>query len=238
MEEMLPAGVPLEIRLGLSNPVISPTQKDNIWSFRAFSRASGFDELLNVNLNVTGFKVFGEFSLSYAVATVLAPVSPSILAVWIKLKSELRPEDGVNNLVRIWYPKAFQPRPGLGDFCQDFQLFHDPNREGVAGFTAVSTETATVTYLPIPSGTECFHFYDQQSGLIHIHISLSLSIYIYIYIYISISIYLSLYIYIYRERDLSLSLCIYIYVYVHVSISISLYLSLYMICACTVITRA
>lgn len=165
VEEMLPAGVPLEIRLGLSNPVISPTQKDNIWSFRAFSRASGFDELLNVNLNVTGFKVFGEFSLSYAVATVLAPVSPSILAVWIKLKSELRPEDGVNNLVRIWYPKAFQPRPGLGDFCQDFQLFHDPNREGVAGFTAVSTETATVTYLPIPSGTECFHFYDQQSGL-------------------------------------------------------------------------
>jgi len=165
VEEVLPAGVPLEIRLGLSNPQISPTQMGNVWTFEAMSRASGVDEVLNVNLNVTGFKVFGEFSLSYIAATVLAPVSPSILAVWIKLKSELRPTIGVDNKLRIWMPRAFVPRPPLGTQCLDFKLTHNPNREGVAGFAAVSTETATVTFLPIPSGTECSHKYDQQSGL-------------------------------------------------------------------------
>ena len=47
--------------------------------FFAFEANTAFPVRLNVNLNVTGFKIFGEFSGAYVTGTVLSPLAQNVV---------------------------------------------------------------------------------------------------------------------------------------------------------------
>eukprot|EP00913_Durusdinium_trenchii_P001781 g1650.t2 len=127
IEEGYPANVPLVIILGLSNPEISPTRQRNVWTFEALSLSSGSEVLLNVNLNVTGFKIFGEFSGAYVTGTVLSPLAQNVVGIWFNLKSPLKAslETGQTSQMRLWLPPTFQPLPDNRPTCTR-SCFHLP----------------------------------------------------------------------------------------------------------------
>ncbi|CAK9070289.1 unnamed protein product [Durusdinium trenchii] len=161
IEEGYPANVPLVIILGLSNPEISPTRQRNVWTFEALSLSSGSEVLLNVNLNVTGFKIFGEFSGAYVTGTVLSPLAQNVVGIWFNLKSPLKAslETGQTSQMRLWLPPTFQPLPDCGTALNLFSLSYDVGRELVK-----NPFPTTISYLSLPSGTYCFDGYDEASG--------------------------------------------------------------------------
>jgi len=173
LEERIPADEDIEIGIIMSNPSISPPRPVNIWTFEASSSRTGEDVLLNVNYNVSGFKIFGEFSRAEVMATVLSPLSDSIIGVWFVLKSALeRVAFSISKGMRIWMPKGFRPNPTprppvyapLG--CNDFSFSYNPNREGVAGFPS------TIDYIELPSGSYCSTHWDQSYEQFYVYISI------------------------------------------------------------------
>lgn len=167
IEESYAANTPLVLTLGLSNPRITPRRADNVWTFEAFSLASGTQERLNVNLNVTGFKIFGEFSKAAVTATVLSPNAQTIVGAWFSLKSVL--SASTSSEMKIWMPKGFVPVLDCGG--KQFQPTYNPNREGVK-----NQFPSTNTYFPLPSGTECYDRYDTGSDQYFIQLKIDLMI--------------------------------------------------------------
>ncbi|OLP96858.1 Pentatricopeptide repeat-containing protein, chloroplastic [Symbiodinium microadriaticum] len=167
IEEGYPADIPLVVILGLSNPEISPTRVNNIWTFEAFSLSTGEEQLLNVNLNVTGFKIFGEFSGAYVTGTVLSPLATNVVGIWLNLKSPLRAslDTGQTSQMRLWLPPTFQPLPDCGNAL--FSLSYDVGRELVKNPFPI-----TISYLSLPSGTYCFDRYDEISGQWYVELTI------------------------------------------------------------------
>jgi len=161
IEEAYPANVPLVVILGLSNPEISPTRANNVWTFEAFSLSSGSSVLLNVNLNVTGFKIFGEFSGAYVTGTVLSPLAQNVVGIWFNLKSPLKAslETGQTSQMKLWLPPTFLPLADCGTALNLFSLSYDVGRELVK-----NPFPTTISYLSLPSGTYCYDGYDEVSG--------------------------------------------------------------------------
>jgi len=112
IEEALPANTELDLTLGLGNPPITPRRADNVWTFEAFSLSSGSQVLLNVNLNVTGFKIFGEFSGAYVTGTVLSPDALNVVGARFSLKSVLSASS--SSRMKIWMPPGFIPEENCG----------------------------------------------------------------------------------------------------------------------------
>lgn len=173
LEERIPAGVDMDINIIMSNPDISPSRATNIWTFEASSSRTGPNVILNVNYNVSGFKIFGEFSRADISPTVLSPKSDSIIGVWFVLKSALaRYPFGVRKALRIWLPKNFLPNPAprpplyTALNCVDFSLKYNPNREGVDGFPS------TISYIDIPSGSYCTTHWDKSYGQYYVSVSI------------------------------------------------------------------
>eukprot|EP00930_Biecheleria_cincta_P055124 TRINITY_DN41486_c0_g1_i1.p1 TRINITY_DN41486_c0_g1~~TRINITY_DN41486_c0_g1_i1.p1 ORF type:complete len:2351 (-),score=301.60 TRINITY_DN41486_c0_g1_i1:61-7113(-) len=167
IEESYPANTPLVLTLGLSNPRITPRRAENVWTFEAFSLASGQSQRLNVNLNVTGFKIFGEFSKAAVTATVLSPNAQTIIGAWFSLKSVLSASS--SSQMKIWMPKGFVPVLDCGG--KQFQPTYNPNREGVK-----NPFPSTNTYFPLPSGTECYDRYDVGSDQYYIELRIDLMV--------------------------------------------------------------
>ncbi|CAK9029442.1 Pentatricopeptide repeat-containing protein [Durusdinium trenchii] len=117
--------------------------------------------VLNVNLNVTGFKIFGEFSGAYVTGTVLSPLAQNVVGIWFNLKSPLKAslETGQTSQMRLWLPPTFQPLPDCGTALNLFSLSYDVGRELVK-----NPFPTTISYLSLPSGTYCFDGYDEASG--------------------------------------------------------------------------
>lgn len=160
-EETIPANVPMEITVALSNPDILPSKRENIWTFEAFSRATGQDVLLNCNYNVTGFKIFAEYSAAHISGSFTAPGNPNIIGVWFVLKSELI----ITPLsdFRIYLPPGYRPMPVCGEpnrgpgspDVQVFKLAYDPNR-----IPNDNPFPSGVDFFPMPSGIDCYDEYD------------------------------------------------------------------------------
>jgi len=159
IEEMMVANEDLEITLGLSNPGISPPRFYNIWTFEAFGTESGEKFLRNVNMNVTGFKIFGEFSRAAITGTVLSPTANNVVAAWFVLKSALDyiPKPSGSQM-KIWMPRGFVPRFQCGGV--DFKYEYNKFRTGMSNPFPVEK-----TYFPLPSGTECYDRYDSAKDL-------------------------------------------------------------------------
>ncbi|CAJ1360951.1 unnamed protein product [Effrenium voratum] len=169
IEEGYPANIPLVVILGLSNPEISPTRARNVWTFEAMSLSSGQEELLNVNLNVTGFKIFGEFSGAYVTGTVLSPLAQNVVGIWFNLKSPLKAslETGQTSQMRLWLPPTFQPLPDCGTSLNLFSLSYDVGRELVK-----NPFPTTIAYMSMPSGSYCYDFYDDVSGQYYVELTI------------------------------------------------------------------
>jgi len=167
IEESLPANTPLVLILGLGNPPITPRRADNVWTFEAFSLSSGNQELLNVNLNVTGFKIFGEFSGAYVTGTVLSPDALNVVGARFSLKSGL--SASWSSRMKIWMPPGFIPEENCGGPL--FSPSYNPNREGVK-----NAFPNTISYFPLPSGTDCSAEYDENSEQHYILLRIDLMI--------------------------------------------------------------
>lgn len=155
VEEAFEAGVELEVTVSLSNPLISPSMVDNVWTFETSSEESGGWTILNCNYAATGFKIYGEFASTQVTGAVLSPTAKNIVAVWFVLKSIL-PFSSTSRM-RIWMPRGFVPKHQCG--IGDFKLDYNKNREGVK-----NPFPAEKTYFPLPSGTECYDHIDTESG--------------------------------------------------------------------------
>jgi hypothetical protein len=161
VDTAIPANLPLEISIILTNPDISPQPEDNIWTFETFSTFSGTEERINCNLLVEGFKVFGEFSEGEITGTVLSPVAATIIGVRFMLKSQLT--RSTSSQFKVWMPRTWRARPGDdGRSCADFSLSYNPNREGV---TNAFVLPGGATFVDMPSGTVCIFGYDSDSDL-------------------------------------------------------------------------
>ncbi|CAE8590604.1 unnamed protein product [Polarella glacialis] len=154
IEETIVAGTALTLTLGMSNPQITPPRQDNIWTFEAFSAQSGTKTLLNCALNITGFKIFGEFSGAYVTGTVLSPNAQNMVGVWFSLKSILAAS--ASSQMKIWMPKGWVPLFECGGRL--FSSSYNPNKEGVK-----NPFPSNINYFPLPSGTECYDKYDEAS---------------------------------------------------------------------------
>eukprot|EP00933_Yihiella_yeosuensis_P044196 TRINITY_DN39290_c0_g1_i1.p1 TRINITY_DN39290_c0_g1~~TRINITY_DN39290_c0_g1_i1.p1 ORF type:complete len:1135 (-),score=188.56 TRINITY_DN39290_c0_g1_i1:127-3045(-) len=158
IEEVLPAKTNLVVTIGLSNPPITPRRAANIWTLEAFSLASGAKVRLNCNLNMTGFKIFGEMGQAFVTGTVLSPNAQNIIGVWFSLKSQLTYNmQNPNSQMKIWFPPGFRLLRNCGGDL--FRLNYNPNREGIK-----NQFPNTVKYYPLPSGTDCFDRFDDKSG--------------------------------------------------------------------------
>lgn len=84
-----------------------------------------------MNLNVTGFKIFGEFSGAYVTGTVLSPLAQNVVGIWFNLKSPLRAslETGQTSQMKLWLPPTFQPLFECGTPENLFSLSYDVGRE-------------------------------------------------------------------------------------------------------------
>jgi hypothetical protein len=74
------ANTPYEITIGMSNGAISPNRVTNVWKVEAYSyNAPGYSVgekvRLNINHDVEGFKIFGDFSVAQVTANVLSPTA-------------------------------------------------------------------------------------------------------------------------------------------------------------------
>lgn len=161
IEEAFPADLPLDVTVSLSNPGISPPSLDNIWSFETTSFSTGTAVKKNTNLNVSGFKIFGEFANAQINGAVLSPTATNIVGAWFILKSLLPRTD--TSRMKIWLPPGFIPLHECGTATGEFKYEYNKNREGVK-----NPFPQEISYFPIPSGTECYDRYDDESGLWYI----------------------------------------------------------------------
>jgi len=161
IEEAFPADLPLDVTVSLSNPEISPPNLQNIWTFQTSSFATGVEVKQNTNLNVSGFKIFGEFANAQITGAVLSPTAKNIVGAWFILKSAL-PASATSRM-KIWLPPGFIPLHECGTATGEFKLEYNKNREGVK-----NPFPQEKSYFPIPSGTECYDKYDVESGLWYI----------------------------------------------------------------------
>jgi len=181
IEETILADEDITVTILMSNPGITPSRTINIWTFEAYSSSTGSEVIENVNYNVSGFKIFGEFSRGAILPTVLSPSSTSVICVWFNLKSvlpivdqaDLDPDEpqGLPKALRIWLPKGFLPDPAPKaplyefEYCSDdFSLSYEPSREGVDSFSS------TIDFLDLPSDSHCENHYDQDYGQYYIYI--------------------------------------------------------------------
>jgi len=164
-DEALPANVPLLIDVGITNPDQSPASTDNIWQFEASSFATGKWVQLNCNRNASGFKIFGQMGSAQITASVLSPTANTIIGVWFVLKSVLKYSD--TSRMKIWMPVGWKPlhQCGTGHEIYPFSRTYNPNREGVK-----NSFPSTMTFFEIPSGTDCYDYFDADSGQYYIEL--------------------------------------------------------------------
>jgi hypothetical protein len=115
-EDSLVRDTTLEITVTLSNPPISPAEEYNIWKFETFNIAGQRSpKRLDCNLDVPGFRIFGEFRKippPQIVSHIPAPGQKNIIGVWFVLESPLPASD--TSYLRIWLPRNFAPEPECG----------------------------------------------------------------------------------------------------------------------------
>jgi len=107
---------------------------------------------LNVNYDVEGFKIFGEFSIAQVRGIILAPLANNIIAVWFNLKSDLLPLSEI----RVYMPEGWTTQTEDGP-CQDFSFSYNKNREYKDRFPVENR------YIEIPSGTYCDNGFNPDS---------------------------------------------------------------------------
>lgn len=157
--------VQYEVVIGLSNGEIAPPVKDNIWSFEVYSKATAVEELVNVNRNVTGFKIFGEFGTAQVVSSVLAPEADTVIGVWFVLKSVL--EASPTTRIMVWMPPGFVPL----DFCGPGA----PRQYNVATDGAEMAFPQQNQYFSLPSGTYCYPGYSEEDDQHYIELDMALA---------------------------------------------------------------
>lgn len=172
LEETMKANIPLTVTLALSNPPISPQRADNIWAFQAYSGSTGQQVLLNVNNNVTGFRVFGQFSSVRVTQTVLSPNSVTKFLVWFVLKSASPPTIPGQSLsqLRLWLPRTLVPQ----DCSKGFLLTMKSNTVQLKYPFPPPSE---INYFDLPSGTACAPgtpAFDASSGLYYLLLNVDL----------------------------------------------------------------
>jgi hypothetical protein len=167
--------VPYEITIGMSNGPISPNRTANIWKIEAYSYNApgrvGEAVMLNINHDVEGFKIFGDFSIAQVSAAVLSPTAgtaaqaTNTVGAWFMLKTKLAaPDAGAppkSVELRVYMPPGYKPMVLCGDSPPNmFSRSYNKNREGVK--TPFPQETG---YYEVPSGTYCYDFYDTDRNL-------------------------------------------------------------------------
>jgi len=107
-EEALPKDTDLTFTVVLSNPSISPMAVDNIWRFEALSRANSDNfYMVSTHQYVSGFKVFGEFSVASILPDVLSPTAENRVSLTFMLKSPLVYTS--SSLLWVWLPPGWEP---------------------------------------------------------------------------------------------------------------------------------
>lgn len=121
-EDSLVRDTVLEITVTLSNPPISPAEEYNIWQFETYNIAGQrAPKRLDCNLDVSGFRIFGEFRKippPQIVSHIPAPGQRNQIGVWFVLESPLPASE--TSYLRIWLPRDFTPEPECGG--TDFKL--------------------------------------------------------------------------------------------------------------------
>jgi len=153
-EEAFLANVALEVTIGVYNPEISPIQTLNVWTFQTYtiSGVNGKPELVDINNDVWGFKIYGEFQTAAVNAAVLSPTVENIVGVWIMLNSRLK-YTTPRPIMKLYMPKGFEPLPR----CDGFTYVHNLNREVKNPFPRGRT------YIPMESGTDCDRVFDVRA---------------------------------------------------------------------------
>lgn len=173
IEERIPANTDMTITIIMSNPSVSPSRMNNIWTFEASSARTGQKVINDVNYNVSGFKIFGEFSRAQITSTVLSPGSSSIIGVWFVLKSKLvRNVEGFDKAMRIWVPQGFMPTPPprpplyVRTSCRDFSPTYNKYRTGVTnGFPQ------TINYFDLPT-SYCYNQWSEDYQQFYVQITI------------------------------------------------------------------
>eukprot|EP00929_Paragymnodinium_shiwhaense_P034282 TRINITY_DN18674_c0_g1_i1.p1 TRINITY_DN18674_c0_g1~~TRINITY_DN18674_c0_g1_i1.p1 ORF type:complete len:2410 (-),score=547.03 TRINITY_DN18674_c0_g1_i1:144-7373(-) len=158
IEEAIPAGIPLDITIGLSNPSITPHREDNIWEIEASTLMNGYEEILNCNYMVDGFKIFGEFAKTAVTGTVFSPTANSLISPWFILKSPL--DRGSGNEFKVWLPPGYIPVTGPSGDCGGEA---HRRRRGGASYNneyinqdGKAPHPPEIEYLGMPPGSECY----------------------------------------------------------------------------------
>lgn len=163
LEEQIPAGIPMEITIGLSNPGLSPPRRSNKWTIEAFSYTGGFEELLNCNYDIEGFKIFGQFSIGAIAGSVLSPTAQNVVGAWFMLKSKLPRTD--KSEMKIYMPRGYTNVKNCGGEAYSFE--YNANLEGVK-----DPHPPEKTYFPIPPGTYCYPEYDAIDDLMYVRLEI------------------------------------------------------------------
>ena len=138
--ETIPAGVPLSVPIVVGNPAMVPGE--NTWELVA-----GISGVLNaVNLNVTGFSIFGDFVHVGLVGRVLAPNKTNTVGVSFMLASDLPwTEDETFFIIEI--PNGYL---AIDSFCgKDLFSYQYTRYEGA------DSQFPNNVLIALPSGSTC-----------------------------------------------------------------------------------
>ena len=143
--DVIPSGDILRIFLTVSNPSITPSDSENLWTINAYSGKN----LKNVNNRISGFPVFAEFQSVAVVGTVLGPNSVNTVGISITLGSNLFCDiDRPNSFLEIRFPQGFAP---VDSVCGSalFSTFYS-RYDG-----ADSSFATDLSLIAIPAGSIC-----------------------------------------------------------------------------------
>jgi hypothetical protein len=174
-EDAFPAAVELDITVPLKNPPISPPRNENLWKFKSYTAALTSDalttlwtddDMVDCNLDVERFKIYGEFRSAFVASSVSSPTVENLVGIRFVLESEL-PDGGDSesskSILQIYLPRGFEPLRRCG--IDSYALSYDPLL-----FTGPTAFPEDRTYVQLPSGTTCKDAFDDSVGLWYIEI--------------------------------------------------------------------
>ena len=160
----LPKDTNLTFTVGLTNPQISPIE--NTWVFETISLAPAtlYDKI-DVNYDVTGFKVFGGIKTASLAPRSRSPGVSTRVGVWLTLESDLPwDQNDPDSKINIYFPIGFQPVDGVCGRTL-FSTSFTPASDAEVVFPVDRTFTG------IPAGSLCTSVLDPATGRTRITIA-------------------------------------------------------------------
>lgn len=143
-----------QLSITMSNPGISAPEANNYWKFETSSIL--YRVTYDVNFDVPGFKIYGDFRTAEAVGAILSPNVPNTVGIWFVLESDLPFlgfDSAIENNLRVHLPPGFR---AIDSEDKDGNMrdcgFNDYSQPNNAKQVLPSDERQ---FLPMPSGTEC-----------------------------------------------------------------------------------